>query len=292
MRYYAYRGEEPNFGDELNHFLMPRLLGDMVDGRDDPLVLGIGSILFDHHPAHVTKLVLGAGYGGYTAKPVIDERWKFYAVRGPRTAEALGLDRRLVAADLAVLIHRHRPPVTGKTHKRSFIPHFQSLYRADWNSVARQADMHFIDPRWPVEQVLDAIEQSELLVAEAMHGAIVADALRTPWVALTPLDPQHQFKWHDWAEALGMKLAPRPLAAASLYEVLDNFRLAGRSGKRFIRPWKKQLRGFSRAGFEARAAASLAQAARAEPMLSSDAALTGAVAHLEESLAAVRRDFA
>ena len=290
MRYYAYRGEAPNFGDELNHFLMPRLLDGMLDGRDDPLVLGIGSILFDHHPADVMKLVLGAGYGGYTAKPAIDARWTIYAVRGPRTARALGLEQRLVAADLAVLVGRHRAPTGVKTHKRAFIPHFQSLERADWVSVAKQADLFFIDPRWPVEQVLDAIEQSELVVAEAMHGAIVADALRTPWVALTPLDPQHQFKWHDWAEALGMTLRPRPLAAASFYEALDNFRLAGRSGKRFIRPWQRQLRGFAREGFEARAAASLAAAA-AEPMLSSDAALSGAVAHLEESLSALRHDF-
>src|SRR3546814_1140970 len=103
VRYYAYRGEEPNFGDELNHFLLPRILDGFFDGKDDPLFLGIGSILFDHHPAHLTKIVVGAGYGGYMAKPVLDDRWKVYAVRGPRTARALGLDQRLVAADLAVL---------------------------------------------------------------------------------------------------------------------------------------------------------------------------------------------
>jgi succinoglycan biosynthesis protein ExoV len=292
MRYYAYRGEAPNFGDELNHYMMPRLLDGLLDGRDDPLVLGIGSILFDHHPDDVTKLVVGSGYGHYTPKPGLDDRWKIYAVRGPRTAEALGLDRRLVAADLAVLINRHRAAPGPKRHKRAFMPHFQSLPRADWASVAQQADMYLIDPRWPVEQVMEAIEQSELLVAEAMHGAVVADALRTPWIALTPLDPSHHFKWHDWVEALGMKLRPRPLVSASLYEALDNFRFAGRSGKRFIRPWQRPLRAVGRRFFEQRAAESLARAAETAPMLSSDQALAGAIAHLEESLAAVRRDFA
>src|SRR3546814_7090458 len=93
---------------------LPRILDGFFDGKDDPLFLGIGSILFDHHPAHLTKIVVGAGYGGYTAKPVLDDRWKVYAVRGPRTARALSLDRRLVAADLAVLLNRFRE--IGRAH--------------------------------------------------------------------------------------------------------------------------------------------------------------------------------
>src|SRR3546814_3659188 len=97
-------------------------------------------------------------------------------------------------------------------------------------------------------------------------------------VALAPLDPQHRFKWHDWAEALNLKLRPQPLAAASLYETLDNFRLDGRSGKRFIRPFEKSLRQMFSAPFERRASQSLIRAAAAPPMLSSDSAIAGAVA--------------
>lgn len=291
MIYYFYRGEEKNFGDELNHYLLPKILPNFFDGSDDDLFLGIGSILFDSHPKEPRKIVLGSGYGGYTSKPVLDDKWHIFGVRGPRTAAALGLDKSLVIADLAAMLFRDRPRYPVKRHKVSFMPHFQSLARGNWQAAAAEAGVNFIDPRAAVDDVLDNIAASELVLAEAMHGAIVADALRVPWTALLPLDPAHRFKWHDWAEALDVTLSPQAIASSSLFEWSENVRIAGKTLKRFTRHVEQPLRAIGAGHFATRAAESLIAASRIDPQLSPDTSIERAVSRFEEAIAVIRRDF-
>ena len=63
MKMFAFRGKVSNFGDELNHWLWPKLLpANFFDDDDGKLFLGIGSILYDSHPAKSQKIVFGAGY--------------------------------------------------------------------------------------------------------------------------------------------------------------------------------------------------------------------------------------
>jgi hypothetical protein len=54
--------------------------------------------------------------------------------------------------------------------------------------------------------VLIELQQTELLLAESMHGAIVADALRVPWIAVRMYGRFTQFKWQDWTESVSVAL--------------------------------------------------------------------------------------
>lgn len=289
MQLYFFRG--PNFGDELNEYLLPKIFPDFFDDDASIRFLGIGSILYDTHPREATKVVFGSGYGKYSPPPVIDESWKIYCVRGPKTAAALGLDRKLVAADSAVLINRYRSRDRVIRHKLSFMPHFESLMIGQWEEIAQELGLNLIDPRWPVEQVLAEIEASEVILAEAMHGAITSDALRVPWIPLAPVRPTHRFKWYDWADALNIKLRPQFLAPSSLHEALV---------ARMRRSWVNRVLGGMRlvgaeqvanAPFKLAAANSLRNAMRAEPSLSADADLDRALEKLETAALAIRRDF-
>jgi succinoglycan biosynthesis protein ExoV len=210
MLYYC-KLPEGNFGDDLNPWLWSRLAPEACDERDPTLFIGIGTILSRHVPAEPTKVVFGAGYG-YSRPPVLDDRWVFYGVRGPLTAARLHLDPSLALSDPALLVRRVSLPAPKKVFPVSFMPHHQSLLKADWESLCGRTSIHFIDPRGRVEQVLSEIQQTSLLLAEAMHGAIVADALRVPWIPLRIYSQFLEFKWRDWTESIQvpLKLATVP----------------------------------------------------------------------------------
>ncbi len=286
---YYFRGSPPNFGDELNQWLWPRLLPGFFDEKADRIFLGIGSILFDFHPPESKKIVFGAGYGGYTPVPAVDANWDIYFVRGPLTARAMGVDESLGVGDAAILLRScigTRPP---KRYRASFMPHWESACDGGWKEACAGAGLHFIDPRSPVDAVLEAILASEVVVAEAMHGAIVADALRVPWVPARPIQEQHRRKWLDWAGALQMELRPMPLSPSNGLEAA--MRLFGGSGKgaRRLRRHGRMMKTVAAPYFHERAVASLRRLAAADPALSRDSRIGRAHAIMLERLEAFRR---
>lgn len=217
MEIFTYRGASPNFGDELNTWLWPQLLGDVFDGGGD-LFVGIGSTIANDFASSRRKVIFGAGYGGYTALPEIDDSWAFYFVRGKLTARALDLDDALGIGDAGILIRSCQVPRQAVAGKIAFIPHWESVWPGRWDAVCRQAGLHFIDPTGPVEDVLADIASCDYVVTEAMHGAIIADALRVPWIPVLPAQA-HRMKWHDWASALGIEIDWSCLPRSSLLEL-------------------------------------------------------------------------
>jgi succinoglycan biosynthesis protein ExoV len=234
MRLYVWRGAVRNFGDELNHLLWPYLLPGLLD--DDPLdpgpcddrpsddggsdlFLGIGSVLDARHPAERRKIVAGAGFGGYERPASLDGSWEIYWVRGPRTARQLGLPKSFGLGDpasLLPLVHPiHAPIQAHGIGSIGFMPHFESLARGAWPAAATAVGITLIDPRGPPHEILGQIAGCRMLLSEALHGVIVADAMRIPWVALTPLVATHRAKWLDWADSLSLTIRFQALPASS-----------------------------------------------------------------------------
>jgi len=196
--------ETGNFGDDLNPWLWERLAPELCDPAAPGLFVGIGTLLSHDLPREPIKFVFGSGCG-YKAPPRLDDRWKIYAVRGPLTAARLGVDPTRAVTDPALLVRRVAPPPPGKRHRVSFMPHHKSLDRADWRDLCARCGLHFIDPREPVEGVLGAVRESELLLAEAMHGAVIADAFRVPWIPVRMYSQFLEFKWLDWTRSVGVE---------------------------------------------------------------------------------------
>lgn len=272
MILYRWQGEASNFGDELNTIVWPRLLPDLFD--DDPAhrFLGIGSVFDARHPPGPLKLVAGAGFGGYERKPVLDSSWIIHWVRGPRTAAELGLPSRLALGDPAVLLpHVLSPDLEAETAGGAigFMPHFESAARGAWREAAAHAGIRLIDPREAPSKVLRQIAGCRLLLSEALHGVIVADALRVPWIAIRPRAPVHRAKWADWADTMDLRPRFRPLPASSVAEWAAASVIGGNHN---VRAWFERHRLRS-AGLVRRAGDALAGAAWTEPQLSSAAAL-------------------
>jgi succinoglycan biosynthesis protein ExoV len=116
--------------------------------------------------------------------------------------------------------------------------------------------------------VLDALQRTDVLLAEAMHGAIVADALRIPWVPVRTRKKIKQFKWDDWCGSLGLEYQPQDLP--TLWPKPPNPNTAQRA-----RRWAKRMT-------LARALAALTR--RARPLLSRADLFESRVEQLEERL--------
>ena len=222
MKLFYYKGATPNFGDDLNPWMWSRLLpNDFFDNDEQELFVGIGSILDKRLSNDAKKIVFGSGYGGYAeAVDVRSENWDIKFVRGPRTEDAVFAPQGSAVCDSAILLRvLDDLPKPAEKVGVALMPHFRSLRNANWRDLAKRAGFTLIDPRIDdVEIVLSQIAGADLVITEAMHGAIVADALRTPWIALEPTDVKHRMKWFDWAESLEINLNQCKLPAPSIID--------------------------------------------------------------------------
>ena len=211
-----------NFGDDLNVWLWEKALPGFLDNDERQLFIGMGTILGNDFPREVTKIVVGSG-GGYATPPKVDDSWKICFVRGPLTADLLRIDRSCAITDPAVLVNRFREGNAQPSLGTSLMMHQGSIRRADWRQIAGDAGIHYIDPEEDVMTVLEEIGRSELLITEAMHGAIVADALGIPWIPVQVYPHILPFKWHDWC--LSMGISYMPLSLKPIYTTLGLPRL-------------------------------------------------------------------
>jgi succinoglycan biosynthesis protein ExoV len=78
----------------------------------------------------------------------------------------------------------------------------------EWEKICRGINFGYIDARWPIEKVLAAIASTEVILTEALHGAIVADALRIPWIPVHSTSGISRFKWQDWCMSVDVEYKP------------------------------------------------------------------------------------
>jgi succinoglycan biosynthesis protein ExoV len=215
-----------NFGDELNRWLWPGLLGDAYgDAEDDVLFVGIGTILDKNLPPARVTIVFGAGVG-YTPAPrdisAHSARWRIYGVRGPLTARALNLDRRVAMTDPAILLATLRE--FGGLDRRGiiFIPHWKSVRYGNWEAICKTLGIEFVHPCRDSKSVVRRIATADKVIAESMHAAIIADAFRVPWIPVALSREVSPFKWVDWASSVNISYSPVCLPASNRIEFMRN----------------------------------------------------------------------
>lgn len=227
MEYFYYKSPKGNFGDDLNPWLWNKIWGNVDDKLENTYFLGIGSILFNKNSKlpliqDQRKIVFGTGIRPELdhSKFKIDDSWKIYFLRGPLSARSLN-NKYPFITDSAYAIRQtdtFKNLLNGgrKKYKVSLMPYFRSVDFVDWEKICLDLGINYISPYSEngVEETLMEIASSELLITEAMHGAILADALRVPWhrfVLTTPFTEGYlvsEFKWRDWMLSLDLEDLP------------------------------------------------------------------------------------
>jgi succinoglycan biosynthesis protein ExoV len=232
MNVVYYRSPDGNFGDDLNAVLWKEVLSPACFEVDDAVLLGIGSIFrndFLSEEATDRKRVFVLGSGAGTGPLPVrwpNADWSILAVRGPLTASLIGMPGASVTDSAALLAATPAlRPTAAKTNDIAFMPHYNSVLYSRWPEICQKLGLTYIDARWPVAKTIERIGGARLVITEAMHGAIVADTLRVPWVPVICSPSIMPFKWVDWTESLELDFRPLALPASSAWEALKNFKI-------------------------------------------------------------------
>ncbi len=288
-----------NFGDKLNPWLWQRLIPGYLDSDRKTLFVGIGTLLSRRTPQPPTKIVFGSGVG-YGEPPKVDGRWRFYCVRGPLSARALGIGADKAISDAALLLRTLDFPVADKVHSVSFMPHHLSARYADWEALCRSVGVNYVDPCAPVETTLKHIRGSRLLITEALHGAVAADAFRVPWIPIRCYHHILEFKWEDWCASLQIPYRPalmQPLWDIGRYgNLLTRMKMGAKRGLASIniahRRWSPpHPLSSAPADFEQAASRLDDLANNYPPVLSSEYDLESATCRLQTALERFKREW-
>ena len=205
----------PNFGDDLNSWLWHALIPDSFTLESTWILLGVGSIIdrttIEVYPGKRNWVVLGSGVG-YNLLPAINEgSWNFLAVRGPLSARVLNLEPKAAVTDSAVLVGALpdcSPLTEDERNGIVFMPHHSIVDMDGWKLACAEAGVEFLDPSLDSRALVQRIRRSRLVLADAMHSAIVADTLRVPWIPLSSSAQTSTFKWLDWTLSMNVEYTP------------------------------------------------------------------------------------
>jgi len=273
-----------NFGDALNPLIFERVLGVPMRyaKKRDAELCGIGSILDNlmASPSVINRMIraylppIHVFTSGFTfpeqkphACPI--RKMVVHAVRGKQTRQQL-VNLGILAAGQTVaygdaalfapfLLERDVP----KKHFCGIIPHISERDCAEVE-VLSKALVHsvVIDFEQPPLEVLEKLASCEVIVASALHGLIVADALGIPniWMKVSDRIIGGRYKFDDYYSAYA-DYKKEPVAvydvaySSSQYACLDaktrtavqaglrqafSGWLNGSSNQTKIREWKKE----------------------------------------------------
>lgn len=211
----------PNWGDDLNEYLMERVSGKKVviyPYSNRPHILGIGSIL---HKARNNSIVWGSGFiseDSNTSKKISTR-----LLRGPLTAKKLNTTD-IEFGDPGVCIRRFYNPKVEKKYKYGLIPHHVDKNSDIVKNWASRTDTLFIDIQQDIEPFIDQLLSCENIISSSLHGLIASDSYSIPNTHVIFSDKLlgGQFKFDDYSLGVsGKTRAPQVLKEFEEIDSLD-----------------------------------------------------------------------
>lgn len=120
------------------------------------------------------------------------------------------VDASKAVCDGAVLLSDYYDIVPAAKRERvAFVPHVNTTWAIGrgLREICEELGLKYVSPDLPRDEFVREISGSDLIFTEAMHGAILADAMRTPWVCCHIMF-HNRFKWEDWCASVGVAYEP------------------------------------------------------------------------------------
>jgi hypothetical protein len=225
MEVFYFKDPKYNFGDDLNAYIWNEVLPKKILESPDLVLVGIGSILTSERLERFVGgskkvAVLGTGVS-YGVPPSDMSGWCVAAVRGPLSAAVLGKpDLSVTDGAILLALTQNLYKRQDKPEKILFMPHRSSLQRGSWEPVVRELGLEYVSPQAETLEILKKFSEAKLVITEAMHGAIVADTMRIPWIPISIHPHIDEFKWKDWAYSMGLNYKPIALPPINLDDLL------------------------------------------------------------------------
>lgn len=203
MKLFYFKSNIGNFGDDLNPWLWNKIFGDLESYQANIEFIGVGSILDNRIKSSPNNVVFGSGVRSFNPLTNLKES-EFIFVRGPISSKVLGGVPFITDSAYCLGLLPEYKKTQIKKYKCSIIPYFRHLDKFNWEGFCIKNGFNFINVTDPVEEVIKQINESEKVIAGAMHGAIIADVLRVPWVRLRfgkhgyESAETSELKWNDW----------------------------------------------------------------------------------------------
>jgi succinoglycan biosynthesis protein ExoV len=198
-----------NFGDDMNGWFWDELFPEHTEIATDTTLFGIGSILWRaNFTGHNKVVVMGSGSGYGVIPNELPDGTQIGFVRGPRTARLLNLDADMAITDPAIMVSTfERFKDVKKTDDVIFIPHVGTAkLPLNWERVAERAGVKYLSPANESNAVIRQLAGAKLVLAESLHGAIIADAFQVPWVPVSVSPTFNNHKWQDWSDSLEIEI--------------------------------------------------------------------------------------
>lgn len=209
MKVFYCKVDGGNFGDDMNGWFWDELFPEHSSIAPDTTLFGIGSILWrQNFIGHDKILVMGSGSGYGVVPSELPKGAEIGFVRGPRTAELLGLAPEYAITDPAAMVSTFDGFQDFSTSGETvFIPHIGTAkLPLKWTRLAERAGVSYVSPAEDSQEVILKLARAQLVLAESLHGAIIADAFRVPFVPVCISPTFNTHKWQDWAESLEMEI--------------------------------------------------------------------------------------
>lgn len=238
MELFYHRDIRGNFGDDLNPCFFDEICQDYQSAPFSKLI-GIGTLLNDSLGEVRNSIIFGSGFGQGRPAEIDLDTSIVLGVRGPYTAESLGLDpNSAIIGDPALYLPRlsfsnrgtplaENGTIVALHHKTAEL----------WEFPNQERDgIYFLDPgRHKIEDYIATIRSAKMILAEGMHAAIAATAYGIPYVRVNLLGKTDPIKWKDFQQPLGIDdIPPMPI---NLPRPPRSRRLATRLAHRLNSKW-------------------------------------------------------